>query len=59
MSNKISKATCKSVLVLMPQTTVDTMDNCVKRLDLDRSKFIRAAIREKIQRETTEIGASK
>jgi len=43
----------------MPQTTVDTMDKCVKRLDLDRSKFIRAAIREKIQRETTEIGASK
>jgi metal-responsive CopG/Arc/MetJ family transcriptional regulator len=51
MSNKITKATSKAVLVLMHHATVEAMDHCVKRLDLDRSKFVRAAIREKIQRE--------
>ena len=52
MRDKITKATSRAVLVLMHQSTVETMDHCVKRLDLDRSKFIRAAIREKLQRET-------
>ena len=52
-ANTNTKATSKPVLVLIPKPIVDVMDKCVKRLDLDRCKFIRAAIREKIQRETT------
>jgi len=51
MSDKITKESSKAVLVLMHPAIVESMDHCVKRLDLDRSKFIRAAVREKLQRE--------
>ncbi|MCX6896310.1 MAG: ribbon-helix-helix protein, CopG family [Verrucomicrobia bacterium] len=50
-TNMNTKATSKAVLVLVPRPVVEVMDRCVKRLDLDRSKFIRAAIREKLQRD--------
>jgi metal-responsive CopG/Arc/MetJ family transcriptional regulator len=50
-SNHNNKTKSKPVLVLIPRTVVEVMDECVKRLDLDRSKFIRAAIREKLQRD--------
>ena len=59
MSNKITKNSSKAVLVLMNHDVVNVMDHCVKRLDLDRSKFIRAAIREKIQRESAEPKAGQ
>ena len=59
MHEKLTKATSKAVLVLMHQATVETMDHCVKRLDLDRSKFIRAAIREKIQREIGNVRGAR
>lgn len=54
-----NKTKSKAVLVLMQHEVVDVMDRCVKRLDLDRSKFIRAAIREKIHRETPEENAQE
>lgn len=44
------KGELKKVLVRIPEPVIAVMDECVKDLDLDRCKFIRAAIREKIKR---------
>ncbi len=57
-TNPNTKDESKAVLVLVPVHVVQTMDECVKKLDLDRSKFIRAAIREKIQREANTANAA-
>jgi metal-responsive CopG/Arc/MetJ family transcriptional regulator len=51
------KTTTKSVLVKMPRPLVEIMDQHVQNLDLDRSKFIRTAIREKIQRHSEKQAA--
>lgn len=40
----------KKIRVLIPEPVTEVMDVCAKDLDLDRCKFIRAAIREKIKR---------
>ena len=50
MSEKLRKKESKAVLVMVPRPMAQAMDHCVQRLDLDRSKFVRAAIREKLQR---------
>lgn len=35
----------------VPKPLVNLLDNGVRRLDTDRSKFIRQAVREKVSRE--------
>lgn len=45
-----SKAASKAVLVYFPNEIMPVIDRAVGQVDLDRSKFIRAAVREKLQR---------
>ena len=45
-----TKSNSRQILVLIPEPVVVVVDRVVQRLDLDRSKFIRAAIREKLER---------
>jgi len=44
------KAQCKLVNFWMPCVLLPALDHGVVSLDLDRSKFIRRAIREKLER---------
>jgi hypothetical protein len=46
----VTKKKAKLILVWVPLTTIPHLDRAVRELDLDRSKFIRAAIREKMAR---------
>jgi metal-responsive CopG/Arc/MetJ family transcriptional regulator len=43
----VKKSECKLVNVWVPQALLTTLDRAVTLTDSDRSKFIRAAIREK------------
>jgi metal-responsive CopG/Arc/MetJ family transcriptional regulator len=49
--NGISK-TWKSVNVLLPLEMVAALDSAALRADMDRSKFVRRALREKLARDT-------
>lgn len=46
----VRKETSKAVLVYFPKEVIPFLDMGVKACDLDRSKFIRAAVREKLSR---------
>lgn len=46
----ISKESAKAVLVYFPENVVHAVDQIVVREDTDRSKWIRKAIREALQR---------
>jgi metal-responsive CopG/Arc/MetJ family transcriptional regulator len=46
----VRKSEAKAVLVNFPLSMMVLIDDAVHQLDSDRSKFIRAAVREKIQR---------
>lgn len=47
----ITKDEAQLVTLWVPKTLVPALDQGVRALDSDRSKFIRAAIREKLERE--------
>lgn len=44
----LSKGTSKPVLIYFPKELIPILDRAVQLEDLDRSKFIRAAVREKL-----------
>jgi hypothetical protein len=46
----VEKKKSKQVIVWFPLALVEGLDLAVRRSDLDRSKFIRAAVREKVSR---------
>lgn len=46
----IRKERSKGILVFFPNEFIPHLDEAVKLADLDRSKFIRAAVREKLKR---------
>lgn len=46
----VTKSNSKQVLVWFPDPLISLVDSAVSQLDTDRSKFIRAAVREKISR---------
>jgi metal-responsive CopG/Arc/MetJ family transcriptional regulator len=46
----ITKATAKAVLVYFPEAVVAAVDDAVRNEDTDRSKWVRLAIREALQR---------
>lgn len=50
----VKKTEARMINVWMPTALLPLIDECVVTLDIDRSKFIRSAIREKIQREKAE-----
>ena len=52
MSNKgpITKDECKQIIVLVPRDMLPGIDTAVRLEDSDRSKFIRNAIREKLNK---------
>jgi metal-responsive CopG/Arc/MetJ family transcriptional regulator len=58
-TSPVTKANSRQILVLIPEPVIEIMDRAVRRLDLDRSKFIRAAIREKLDRNGIQIGATQ
>lgn len=45
----VKKSHSKLINLWIPETVIAVMDSAVQTLDTDRSKFIRQAIREKIQ----------
>lgn len=49
-ANRITKAKCKPVLIHIPRRWMPALTEATATLDLDRSKFIRHAIREKLSR---------
>ena len=48
----VSKKNGKQVIVWFPKDLIETLDQILPSLDTDRSKFLRAAAREKIDRES-------
>lgn len=50
MNARVTKANCKPVLVHIPKRWMPSLDDTIAALDLDRTKFIRHAIREKLAR---------
>lgn len=46
----VRKATSKLVLVWFPDSILPLIDDAVRKLDTDRSKFIRNAVREAMAR---------
>ncbi len=46
----VTKDRSRQILVWFPEPLIPLLDNAVVRLDTDRSKFIRNAVREKISR---------
>ena len=50
------KRDSRQVLVWFPKVILPFIEQAVERLDTDRSKFIRAAVREKLAREGTVVG---
>ena len=46
----VNKAESRLVPVWFPEELIPHIDDAVKRLDTDRSKFIRNAVREKMRR---------
>jgi metal-responsive CopG/Arc/MetJ family transcriptional regulator len=50
----VRKRFCALVTVWVPNPLVKVIDKHVRAQDVDRSKFVRAAIREKIQRGATD-----
>ena len=46
----VSKKNSRLVGIWMPHTIDEAVNHAVTRLDLDRSKFIRIAVREKLAR---------
>jgi metal-responsive CopG/Arc/MetJ family transcriptional regulator len=47
----VKKATSKFLGVWLPDNVVEILDQAIVRQDSDRSKFVRTAIKEKLQRE--------
>jgi metal-responsive CopG/Arc/MetJ family transcriptional regulator len=47
----VKKRQSEMVALWIPKPLVQALDHGVRRLDSDRSKFIRAALREKIARD--------
>lgn len=47
----VRKRSSEMVALWIPRSLVCALDRGVKKLDSDRSKFIRAALREKINRD--------
>jgi len=45
-----TKQNSRPVLLLIQKPVLDEIDRVVRLLDTDRSKFIRAAVREKIEK---------
>jgi metal-responsive CopG/Arc/MetJ family transcriptional regulator len=58
MSIRITKANSKPVLVHLPKTLFPDLARALAKLDTDRSKFIRAAIREKLERHGISVSAN-
>lgn len=54
MSERVTKKQSKPVLVHIPKRWMPAIDQATGALDLDRSKFIRHAIREKLSRHGVE-----
>ena len=50
----VTKADCKPVLIHIPKRWMPAIDAATGALDLDRSKFLRHAIREKLTRHGVE-----
>lgn len=48
----VKKSEARLVAVWVPDLLVHALDEAVRSLDTDRSKYIRAALREKIRRES-------
>lgn len=48
---KSKRSQSEMVALWIPKPMVAALDNGVRKLDSDRSKFIRAALREKLVRE--------
>lgn len=44
----ITRKTAKAVLILFPKELLDGINQAVMRLDTDRSKFVRNAVRERL-----------
>jgi metal-responsive CopG/Arc/MetJ family transcriptional regulator len=44
----VRKDTAKGVLIYFPKEMMPLIDEAVRQHDLDRSKFIRTAVREKL-----------
>ena len=55
----LNKESSEMVALWIPKPLVVALDKGVRRLDSDRSKFIRAALREKIEREENETGTTQ
>jgi len=51
----VSKESAKAVLVYFPEAVVNAVDRIVVSEDTDRSKWIRKAIREALQRRNTAV----
>ena len=47
---RMTKCECKTILLLVPKVMMPGIDLAVRIEDSDRSKFIRNAIREKLQK---------
>ena len=58
MSERVTKKQCKPVLIHIPKRWMPAIDRAIGALDLDRSKFIRHAIKEKLSRHGVEIPAT-
>ena len=50
MSERVTKDNSKPVLIHIPKRMLPAIERATGRLDTDRSKFIRQAIREKLER---------
>jgi hypothetical protein len=50
MSERATKSNSKPVLIYIPKRWMPRLDAAVSALDLDRTKFVRHAIREKLIR---------
>jgi len=46
----VTKTNARQILVWFPNQLIPLIDQAVDRLDTDRSKFIRNAVREKMER---------
>lgn len=58
MSDRTTKANSKPVLIHIPKRMLPAIRQATGLLDTDRSKFIRAAVREKLQRHGIKVGAN-
>ncbi len=50
MTERPNKTNCKPILIRIPKRWMPAIEEATNSLDLDRSKFIRHAIREKLSR---------